>query len=239
MENLAELCQTDLERQIFEHLIELGYRATPHVSVSDHSIDIVVEGADDRRLAIELDGDRDDTADAWLTDWSRQKVLERVGWRFWRCWASSFTLDPEACLKDLVETLAEMEIEPIGQATPQQVHSEQRVIEEESAEEDHEEEDLAMAMLVVGTDEDTVIDVGDRILVSYSDDPSRYRTLVISENDHDPENGIFSASDSVARAMLGAAAGEEIEVVLDGDINRIVTIFQIEKPGAQVSLTGS
>ncbi len=39
--------------------------------------------------------------------------------------------------------------------------------------------------------------------------------------------------------MLGAAAGEEIEVVLDGDINRIVTIFQIEKPGAQVSLTGS
>lgn len=91
-----------------------------------------------------------------------------------------------------------------------------------------------MAMLATGADEDTVIDVGDRILVSYSDDPSRYRTLVISETDHDPENGIFAAADSGARAMLGAAAGEEIEVVLDGDINRIVTILpdrETRRPG--------
>ncbi len=84
-----------------------------------------------------------------------------------------------------------------------------------------------MAMLTLGTDEEAVIEVGDRVLVSYSDDPSRYRTLVISEVDHDPGNGIFCASDSVARAMLGAAAGEVIETKLDSHLNRIVTIFQI------------
>jgi NAD(P)-dependent dehydrogenase (short-subunit alcohol dehydrogenase family) len=29
---------------------------------------------------------------------ARQRVLERVGWRFWRCWASSFTIDPDGCM---------------------------------------------------------------------------------------------------------------------------------------------
>src|SRR3954447_14371781 len=34
-----------------------------------------------------------------------EQALERVGWRFWRCWASSFTLDPDSCLVDLFWTL--------------------------------------------------------------------------------------------------------------------------------------
>jgi transcription elongation GreA/GreB family factor len=82
-------------------------------------------------------------------------------------------------------------------------------------------------------------DVGDRVLVSYSDDPSRYRTLVIREKDSDPENGILAASDPLAVALLGAAVDEEVSVPLDGDTHRIVTIFQIEKPELPAALTSS
>jgi len=251
VDNLVELCETDLERQVFEHLVGLGYRATPRVRVGDYSIDIVVEGADDRRLAIELDGDREITADAWLATWSQQKTLERVGWRFWRCWASSFVLDREACVQDLLDTLAEMEIEPIGQAEPPQPDPEQFAVEHEAPEESpeearEEEEDRAMELHQAGEEdeeqeeeEDLVIDVGDRVLVSFSDDPSRYRTLQISADEHDPSNGIFRSSDVVAMALLGASRGEEIEVPRNPDVNRVLTIIQIEKPGARASLTRS
>lgn len=43
---------------------------------------------------------------------NRQRVLERVGWRFWRCFASSFSRDTDAIVTDLLETLSRMGIEP-------------------------------------------------------------------------------------------------------------------------------
>ncbi len=251
MEDLVELCETDLERQVYQHLAELGYRITPRVSVGEHSIDLVVEGTDDRRLAIGIDGDRDQTADDWLHEWSQQKVLERVGWRFWRCWASSFALDSESCIKDLLDTLAEMEIEPIGQANVQRnQHSEQRVVKEAKQTNDEDEdpdedpearkarEDVALMLEDEEPDEnEPVVEVGDRILVSYSDDPSRYRTLVISESEHDPENGVFISSDPVGQTILGAAVGEEIETRLDDHTGRVLCIFEIEKNGSDTALT--
>ncbi len=245
VEDLADLCETDLERSVYERLLALGYRVTPRVSVGDHSIDLVVEGADDRRLAVELDGDRDQTADEWVAHWSQQKVLERVGWRFWRCWASSFALDSEACMKDLLDVLAEMEIEAIGQVKVQSIHSEQRVIEE-IADDDATEESVRAAREAAeelealessDAKDEPVVAVGDRILVSYSDDPSRYRTLVISESEHDPENGIFISSDPVGQALLGAAVGEEIETRLDDNTQRVLTIFEIEKSRTEASLS--
>jgi REase_MTES_1575 len=50
----------------------------------------------------------------WLHDLSRQRILERVGWTFWRCWGSSFLRDPDACMADLFGILNTLGIEPIG-----------------------------------------------------------------------------------------------------------------------------
>ncbi len=44
----------------------------------------------------------------------RQRILERVGWRFWRCWASSFAPDAGGCMSDLFEPLERSGIEPGG-----------------------------------------------------------------------------------------------------------------------------
>jgi hypothetical protein len=79
----------------------------------------VVEGSNGRRLAVECDGDQYHGPERWADDMRRQRILERVGWTFWRCWASSFTLDPDGCMADLYAILQRMGIEPDqGPTTP-------------------------------------------------------------------------------------------------------------------------
>lgn len=78
---------------------------------------MVVEGSDNRRLAIECDGARYHGPERYFDDLSRQRVLERAGWTFWRCWGSNFYRDTERVLADLFETLEEMGIEPIGNSS--------------------------------------------------------------------------------------------------------------------------
>jgi very-short-patch-repair endonuclease len=112
--DLVTLCQSGFEREVLGRLLKLGYRVQPQVKVGPYSIDLVVEGDDDRRLAIELDGDKYHGPERWAEDLARQRITERVGWRFWRCWGSSFWLDPDACIDDLIGSLNALGIAPIG-----------------------------------------------------------------------------------------------------------------------------
>lgn len=106
-----ELCDSEFERDVYKRLDDLGYKVRPQVSVGAYSIDLVVED-NDKRLAIELDGDRYHTAENWLDDWNRQRTLERVGWIFWRCWGSDYLIDPDGCINDLVNKLNSLGIKP-------------------------------------------------------------------------------------------------------------------------------
>lgn len=110
--NLRMLCESPFEIEVYDRLTELGYRVTPQVRSGRFRIDLVAEGAGDRRLAIELDGDRSHGPDRWFEDFARQQVLERVGWRFWRCFASAWHRDPKGMLGALVNELHRMGIEP-------------------------------------------------------------------------------------------------------------------------------
>lgn len=65
------------------------------------------------RLAVECDGDQWHGLDKWEEDIERQRVLERVGWTFWRVRGSQFYLDPEKAMSSLWEKLDEMGIYPI------------------------------------------------------------------------------------------------------------------------------
>lgn len=114
-ENISEgleLCDSGFEKDVYKKLDDLGYQVRPQVSVGAYSIDLVVED-NDKRLAIELDGDRYHTAENWLDDWNRQRTLERVGWIFWRCWGSDYLIDPEGCINDLVNKLNSLGINPV------------------------------------------------------------------------------------------------------------------------------
>lgn len=112
--SLIGLCESGFERDVYTELFERGYRVIPQVPAAGYRIDMVIEGADDRRLAIELDGDEFHGPDRWAADMGRQRVLERAGWTFWRCFASTWSLQRETVLAELLAQLDSMGIEPLG-----------------------------------------------------------------------------------------------------------------------------
>lgn len=113
-ENLIDRCESGFERQVFTALTSIGYRVIPQVKTGAYRIDMVVEGANDTRLAIECDGDEYHGPDRWQDDTQRQRVLERAGWTFWRCFASTWSLHRDDVFAELLDRLGAMGIEPIG-----------------------------------------------------------------------------------------------------------------------------
>lgn len=129
VEDLRKLCESPFEREMYDELTQRGYWVTPQVGVGQYRIDMVVEGYNDARLAVECDGDKYHGADKWADDMQRQRVLERAGWVFWRCFASAFIRRRKEMLNDLLKTLAERGIEPTGaEGAPRSVHTEHRVV---------------------------------------------------------------------------------------------------------------
>lgn len=129
LENLRERCESPFEREVFDILVAHGYRVIPQVPVGSYRIDMVVEGDTDSRLAIECDGDRYHGPDQWDSDMRRQRILERAGWRFWRCFASTFVLHKEDVVRDLIDTLAAHGIQPSSVDAPvTSIHVESRKV---------------------------------------------------------------------------------------------------------------
>lgn len=112
--SLVDHCESGFERQVYSALFEKGYRVLPQVKAGAFRIDMVVEGGNDARLAIECDGDEFHGPDRWAADMNRQRVLERAGWTFWRCFASTWSMRKEEVLQELTERLGAMGIEPLG-----------------------------------------------------------------------------------------------------------------------------
>ena len=140
-DNPLDLCHSNFERDFYTRLVGLGYFVTPQVNVGRYSIDLVVEVENDRRLAIELDGDQFHPPEKWLADFMRQRTMERVGWKCWRCWGSSYAMDPDGCISDLKNTLQSLGIEPIGKKDRANIYTEYREYQNEVSIEDSDFDD--------------------------------------------------------------------------------------------------
>ena len=225
LDELGSLCESDFERDVFRRLVQMGYRVTPQMSVGDYRIDLVVDGNNDRRLAVELDGDRFHGPDRWFDDYRRQKILERVGWRFWRCWASSFSLDADSCMSELVSVLQEMKIEPIGQLQEARVFTEHRTIDSD---------DLLPPGGNGGVDSDTdeKADVGDKLILAFDSEPNRHYLLTLSESEEDLANGIVCVASQTGSSLLGVRAEDEVDVVWKGEPRNAVVLEVYKSNGA-------
>ncbi|MEG3159460.1 AAA domain-containing protein [Sphingomonas sp. LB2R24] len=107
-------CESPFETEMYDLLVERGYRVDTQVPVGTKRIDLVVEGGNDRRLAIECDGDRYHGPEQWPDDMARQRMLERAGWTIWRCFASRFVRERRAVMEELIAVLTDRGIEPAG-----------------------------------------------------------------------------------------------------------------------------
>ena len=120
--------ESRFERQVYEALVEEGYRVIPQVRVGKYRIDLVVEGENDARLAIECDGDWYHEGEKRMHDFKRQRDLERLGWSFWRCWYTEWARRRSEVLDDLFKTLKRHKIDPLGEEKSKERYYEQRIV---------------------------------------------------------------------------------------------------------------
>lgn len=243
--DLSALCESGFEREILARLVALGYRVQPQVKVGPYSIDLVVEGRDDRRLAVELDGDQYHGPERWAEDLSRQRVMERVGWRFWRCWGSSFRLDPDGCMEDLVRSLTALGVEPLGSGDSPTIWTEFRTVTEPKAEVAPSaveangnakagDDRLATASgppsMAPAEDQGSVVEIGDRVQVQINAE-LRVRVVTLTSDRHDPDLGFISMKHPSGAALLGAKEDDEIGFDIDGKSHQWM-IVKVEKARA-------
>ncbi len=105
--------ESELEQRVLRRLVQAGYRVKTQWPVGAYRLDLVVEG-NNKRLAIECDGDRYHTREKLAEDMGRQAILERLGWRFARIRGSEFFRHPEQTMEALFARLREMDIPPEG-----------------------------------------------------------------------------------------------------------------------------
>jgi very-short-patch-repair endonuclease len=217
---LIDLCESGFERDVFTRLAGLGYCVTPQVGVGSWRIDLVVEGENDRRLAIELDGDKWHPPEKWLEDMLRQRAMERMGWRFWRCWASSFCRDPGGCMADLVSTLTSMRIEPLPREARKNIYTEHRTVEVNEPRLPDSDHSSFISEPVIAT--------GDRVVIIYDDPSGQQAVIVVAADQHDPEMGIFKSSSPTGTSLLGKTVDDEVTISV-GKESRSATILAIDK----------
>jgi very-short-patch-repair endonuclease len=189
-------CQSGFERDLFSILIESGYRVIPQVGSEGFSIDMVVEGESGRWLAIECDGDLYHGPERWADDMRRQRILERVGWTFWRCFGTNYSLDRGGVLDDLLQTLDRMDIKPVGGTISGSRFTEHRVVRvKNDADVTNDREPKARSELTAqseqvdiptpgsGEADEASLAAGDRIVIRYLDDPrSRAECYILTES---------------------------------------------------------
>ena len=241
---LIELCQSDFEKVIFRALVDRGYHVIPQVGSVGFSIDMVVEGEGGRRLAIECDGDRYHGPERWADDMRRQRILERVGWTFWRCFGSNYSLDPEGVLHDLIATLERMKIEPLEREAVSRGLCELRTV-------------FAAEAQAAGGDAPSRVDIlsafgrtedagaaegpeyqlrdGDRVVIRHLDvEPSRPEFYTISGTSNDPVNGYLLVTSPLGQALAQGSPGDELTYV-DGGKERSFLFVSLETAATQAA----
>ncbi|WP_044641230.1 AAA domain-containing protein [Risungbinella massiliensis] len=121
-----EKLESNLEREIYQILTEKDYKVASKVKVGWEAgmIDLLVQGKDNV-LAIQIEGDSTwNGLAAWRDDLKQQRVLERIGWNFYRLYASRYAQNPEEIISALQERLLELGIEPVKPKIKEKVNIE-------------------------------------------------------------------------------------------------------------------
>jgi transcription elongation GreA/GreB family factor len=154
-------------------------------------------------------------------------VLERVGWRFWRCWASSFTLDPDACMADLFATLERLRIHPLGETDGATTYVERRTARV-----------MGIGPTMVETDSVPIEKIGggpkgvcsgDRVVIRYLDN-NKIATFTLSGERHDPTNGFLSIASPLGKQLVGLVEEDETEFEIDGHLRRVLIVRTERQP---------
>ena len=123
-------------------------------------------------------------------------------------------------MADLVSMLTAIRIEPMAREDRKNIYTEHRTVEAS--------EPRTAESEPTSTPTEPVIEIGDRVVVSYDDPPGEQAVLVVAANAHDPAMGIFRSSSPTGKSLLGKTVDEEVTISV-GDQSRSATILAIDK----------
>ncbi len=114
VDNGRKTFRSELEKEVFLNLREAGYRITQQYMVGECVIDLVVEDDKGRRIAVQCDGDREQTMDGVEEEMARHQMLRRLGWDFVRVRGSEFFRGRDKAMNKLLRRLQAFGIVPVG-----------------------------------------------------------------------------------------------------------------------------
>lgn len=97
-DTLSKEAESEFEKEVMRYLIDRGYKIVPQWQVGSFRIDMVAI-YNDKKIAIECDGEKWHGEEKFEEDMIRQSILERLGWRFIRIRGSEFYKDKIQTMK--------------------------------------------------------------------------------------------------------------------------------------------
>lgn len=95
------------EKDVAEFLHQKGFNVRLHAGPGSYDVDIIVEGDHAKKWALQCDGDKfeQEAMKLFMDSLSEQKVLEKVGWTFFRCFASHYYKNPQYVQNEMIQNL--------------------------------------------------------------------------------------------------------------------------------------
>ena len=234
--------ESDFEISVANILKNNGYDVLPQFGVSGFYIDLVVRNPDkpgEYLAAIECDGA---TYHSGFTvrdrDRIRQEILESLGWKnkIWRIWSTDWFFDPNKEINKLLEFLKQRRVirsqeidyqEEIADK-PDFIEGPQAEVQSDLQTNDLLSEDIKDA-LSINTVSDIFVEIGDRVTYCFKNDSKEKFSVWIVEGPSNPSLKMINEKTALAAALLGLSVGEENEINLPGQTERIIKILKIEK----------
>jgi very-short-patch-repair endonuclease len=221
---------SDFEMFVMNQIQSMGCEAVPQVGVAGYFVDIGVRHAEWQYgfvLGVECDGASYHSAkSARDRDRLRQEVLQNLGWKLHRIWSTDWFNNSRReadRLRDVIairlQELKKREFEYVTTAAPRQPEKAEPTEVREAV--------IALPLFTqekpsvqsAGDQGEKAIDgvrvaVGDTVRVKYLTDDRKTVHITISRAKSDPSEGIVYCEAPVARALLGAEEGDEVEVLV-------------------------
>jgi very-short-patch-repair endonuclease len=228
---------SDFEIFVMNQIRSMGCEAVPQVGVAGYFIDIGVRHPNwpyGYVLGVECDGAAYHSAkSARDRDRLRQEVLEGLGWRLHRIWSTDWFNHPRreseklrAVIASRVNELKSCESEYVTpkprQSGPQFYTPAPEPDEGDLTVADGNEPHAAASRAERRDEGDRRIGVGDTVRLKYLDGDRNIMQITISKTKSDSTQGIVNQQMPVAKALLGAEVGDEVEVLIGSYVRRAV-----------------
>ncbi len=218
---------SDFELFVMKQVQAMGCEAVPQVGVAGYFVDIGVRHADWPHgfvLGVECDGASYHSAkSARDRDRLRQEVLERLGWRLHRVWSTDWFNNPQREAQRLREVMTarllelkkrEFEYASRPPSAPEKTQNPREAVVLPLFREEGTKPATSSIRSQSSMLNERAVAIGDTVQVRYLTGDRKTLRITISHSKSDPSQGITNCESPVARALLGAEEGDEVEVLI-------------------------